>query len=223
MLGTTIGMALTPAEATIQQSVLRIICTIIFILILLTSATILGTIAGRVLLNWIENKARNSNGIVPSFFRKKHNPYTPELFRKWNEYQSKARQQYQKKEKEFLSTAEKEFKKYLRQNLPANIEIHCKVRLADILKSETKFRRIIMMHVDYVLIDEESQNIILAIELDDESHNTPEARERDAIKNNVLDESGIKYTRIPNDQKYHPAIIKNIVEFCKMKIATTDT
>jgi hypothetical protein len=95
----------------------------------------------------------------------------------------------QNTKKEFLSPSEKEFKKYLRQNLPENIEIHCKVRLADILKSETKYRRIIMMHVDYVLFNEDMQPI-LAIELDDKSHETPEAKERDAIKNKPL-ESGL--------------------------------
>ena len=74
-----------------------------------------------------------------------------------------------------------------------------------------------MMHVDYVLIDEETQNVILAIELDDESHNTPEAKERDAVKDNALKESGIKLARIPDGKKYHPVIIGNIVEFCRSK------
>ena len=137
-----------------------------------------------------------------------------------NEEQAQITNKKHNAKKEFLSPSEKEFKKYLHQNLPENIEIHCKVRLADILKSETKYRRIIMMHVDYVLFNEDMQPI-LAIELDDKSHETPEAKERDAIKNNALDESGIKYTRVPNDQKYHPAIIKNIVAFCNKEITKT--
>jgi very-short-patch-repair endonuclease len=125
------------------------------------------------------------------------------------------------KQKEFLSPAEKEFKEYLRQHLPEEIEIHCKVRLADILNTETTYRRIIMMHVDFVLLDANTQKIILVLELDDKSHDTEKAKERDAIKNEALRQSGIKYTRIPNKEKYNPTIIKNIVDFCSNKLTGT--
>jgi very-short-patch-repair endonuclease len=139
----------------------------------------------------------------------------------WRKYTSKKKQEKESKphknEKKFLSPAEKEFKKYLRQNLPENIEIHCKVRLADILKTETTYRRIMMMHVDYALLDADTQEIVLVIELDDTSHETEKAKERDAIKNNALKESRIKFTRIPDSKKYHPIIINEIVEFCRNK------
>ena len=121
------------------------------------------------------------------------------------------------REKEFLSPAEKEFKTYLHQNLPTNIEIHCKVRLADILKQETKSRRIIMMHVDYLLLDQKKQEPILVIELDDKSHNTPKAKERDSIKNDALKKSGISYFRVPNYKKHDPNIIQKIVDLCNNK------
>ena len=127
------------------------------------------------------------------------------------------RKQKRRKTKEFLSPSETEFKRYLEQNLPDNIEIHCKVRLADILASETSYRRIIMMHVDFVLFDKTTQQVVLAIELDDQSHNTPKARQRDEIKNNALKESEVKYVRVPDDKKYNPVIINNIVKFCKQK------
>ena len=62
----------------------------------------------------------------------------------WRKYTSKKKQEKEskphKKEKKFLSPAEKEFKKYLRQNLPENIEIHCKVlpdeELSGVLRHE---------------------------------------------------------------------------------------
>ena len=128
-----------------------------------------------------------------------------------------------KQKQQFLTSSEKRFKKLLHQNLPKNIEIHCKVRLADILKWETHRQSIKMMHVDYLLVDENMQPIFV-IELDDKSHDTPKQKERDARKDNALNESEIKYARIsnrsPDDEKNHPAIMKNIVEFCKMKVST---
>ena len=84
-----------------------------------------------------------------------------------------------KNEKKFLTPAKIEFKKHLRQNLPENIEIHCKVRLADIIKKETTYRRIMMMHVDYALLNTNTEEIILVIELDDKSHETEKAKEPD--------------------------------------------
>jgi len=125
-----------------------------------------------------------------------------------------------KNKKEFLSQAEAKFKKILRKNLPENIEIHCKVRLSDILKTETHNPRTNMMHIDYALLNEETQKIILAIELDDKSHNTPEAQERDKIKNNALDNSNIPYVRVKNmyDQKQ----LDNIRTFC-IKRASTES
>jgi len=193
-LGATIAVIKMPEDVTIQGGIIRLITTICIVLFILVAAYIAFHLT-RIRL-FKESK-------LPSIFQ------FPPAFNSPQRNKAKTR--------EFLSPSEKEFKKYLRQNLPANIEIHCKVRLADILKSETNYRRIIMMHIDYVLIDEEAQNVLLAVELDDESHNTPEARERDAIKNNALEESGINLIRIPVSKKYHPAIITNIIDSLPIK------
>ena len=77
-----------------------------------------------------------------------------------------------------------------------------------------------MMHVDYALLNEDTQEIILVIELDDNSHETEKAKKRDIIKDNALKESKIEFIRIPDSKKYHPAIIEKIVELCKNKTAT---
>jgi len=120
----------------------------------------------------------------------------------------------EKKQKDFLSPAELEFKNYLHRNLPENIEIHCKVRLADILKTETSYRRIIMMHVDFALFEKNTSKIVLVIELDDKSHGTEKAKERDSIKNSALQENGIPYMRVLNSKKYDPIYIERIIDFC---------
>ena len=129
-----------------------------------------------------------------------------------------------KKKNTIVSPTEKEFKEYLHQHLPANIEIHCKVRFADVLSSDVtnelniwKDKKIFMMHVDYTLVIRETQEIILAIELDDKSHARKKTIINDAKKNEMLAKSKVYYARIQVDKMYDPTIIKKIVDFCKRK------
>jgi hypothetical protein len=76
------------------------------------------------------------------------------------------------------------------------------------------------MHVDYVLVAAKTQRIILAIELDDKSHNTPEALERDDIKNGALRRARIKYARIRVENMYNIDNMKKIVDFCAKESST---
>jgi len=72
-----------------------------------------------------------------------------------------------------------------------------------------------MMHIDFTLVNIETQEIILAIELDDDSHNRKKSKERDEIKNAALAGSRVYYARIPVDKMYDENIMKKIVDFCK--------
>ena len=196
MIGVYIALTHTGKPETIEQGVIRVIFTIFTTLIVLTAVTVTGMIVFRYMYRLrLGNKELQ---LPPS-------PFDTSTKKEFTDVQPK----------EFLSPAEKEFKEYLRQRLPEDIEIHCKVRLADILKTETKYRKIIMMHIDFVLLDANTQKVMLAIELDDKSHDTAKAKERDAIKNEALYKSGIKLIRVPNSDKYHPALIKKIIEYCK--------
>ena len=131
------------------------------------------------------------------------------------------------KKRTFLTPNEREFKKVLHQYLPDNIEIHCNVRVQDLLEIEVvnkldpdkkNDRAIMMWHVDYVLINKESYKIVLVVELDDNSHNDPSQKNKDDWKDRILKESKVRIKRVPDRQKNDPAIMNDIVEFCKNQI-----
>ena len=115
------------------------------------------------------------------------------------------------KKNTIVTPTEKKFKEHLQHHLPANIEIHCKVRFADVLRSEIinklniwKHKKIFMMHIDYTLVIKETQEIILAIELDDKSHHSKKANINDPKKNEMLKESRVHYARVPVNKMYDP-------------------
>jgi len=123
-----------------------------------------------------------------------------------------------------VTPTEKKFKEYLHQHLPPSIEVHCKVRLADILHPEViktlniwKHKKYFMMHIDFTLVISNTQEIILAIELDDSSHSKKKSQENDEKKNAALAGSKVHYARIPVDKMYDKKIMKKIVEFCIKK------
>jgi len=125
-----------------------------------------------------------------------------------------------------VTPTEKKFKEYLQKHLPENIEIHCKVRFADILHPKVyktlniwKHKKYFMMHVDFTLVNAKSQEIILAIELDDDSHKKKKSKENDEIKNAALAGSKVFYARVPVNKMYDAIIIEKIVRFCKKKTA----
>ena len=77
-----------------------------------------------------------------------------------------------------------------------------------------------MMHIDFTLVISETQEIILAIELDDNSHSTNKAKENDEKKNAALAESRVYYARVPLDKMYDQNIMKKIVDFCTKRLNT---
>ena len=135
-----------------------------------------------------------------------------------------------KKINTIVTPTEKKFKEHLQQHLPENIEIHCKVRFADVLHPDIgnrldawRDKKFLMMHIDYTLVIRETQEIILAIELDDKSHKKSDRTSNDTKKNEMLAKSKVWYARVPVEKMYDPTIIKKITAFCKKKIATANT
>jgi uncharacterized membrane protein YeaQ/YmgE (transglycosylase-associated protein family) len=114
-----------------------------------------------------------------------------------------------------LTNAESYFLEYLSKVIPQDLIINHKTRLADVISTNIledsvhKFR-ILQMHLDFILIDN-SSNIVLAIELDDSSHNIPEAQERDKIKNEILQKANIPLLRIRVKKNYNLIELKNII------------
>jgi very-short-patch-repair endonuclease len=118
-------------------------------------------------------------------------------------------------ENPILTKAESNFNEYLKKIIPSNLIINYKTRLADLIKQELipekHLNKILQMHIDFILIDKNG-NVILAIELDDSSHNTQQAKERDAIKNDILEKANIPLLRVPNAIYYNLFVLKKSIQ-----------
>jgi hypothetical protein len=111
-----------------------------------------------------------------------------------------------------LTKAESNFNEYLKKIIPPNLIINYKTRLVDVVNQKLipikHLHKALPMHLDFILIDNTGK-IILAIELDDSSHNTPKAKYRDSIKNDALKKANIPLLRI------HTAVYYNLSELKK--------
>lgn len=88
-----------------------------------------------------------------------------------------------------LTENEKKYYTSLLAKLPAGYTLFTKIRVADIItpraivKKQTEaFRKISQKHFDFVLADSSSLTPLLVIELDDSSHDTPNAQKSDKFK-----------------------------------------
>ena len=133
-----------------------------------------------------------------------------------------------KRKKRFLTRSESEFKALLKQSLPNNVEVHCNVAIRSILEKEVndkidnrifEDRKKSMLYVDYALIDNRTEGIVLVIELDGYSHDNPEAKERDTMKNQLLNDSRIPIIRVKFNKKNDLQTMTEILERCKEEIA----
>lgn len=86
-----------------------------------------------------------------------------------------------------------------------DLEVFPKMRLADIcrVKRGTKdyyrfFSKIMSKHIDFVLCSREDYSFVLAIELDDRSHERKDRIKRDKFVDNVMKACGLEILHITN-------------------------
>lgn len=102
-----------------------------------------------------------------------------------------------------------------------SIVIFPMVRLADFIeiKNEAKydksaFLKIAYKHVDFLVCDSESLNILFAVELDDDYHNRPEKIERDKFIGETFRDCGIQLFRVKEKIKFvNDSTISNIIDY----------
>jgi len=86
--------------------------------------------------------------------------------------------------------------------------VMCKVRLADIVTcTDAEWRRglgraIAQKHLDFILCDRSTTRFVLAIELDDRSHERRDRRQRDLFVDQVLAQAGIRLIRFRARSRY---------------------
>lgn len=117
-----------------------------------------------------------------------------------------------------LTRAEMSFYRALRQATPVGCLICPKVRLGDIVRcpegtwTPDRGGPISAKHLDFVLVDDESFEILLAIELDDRSHDEPEAQKRDRFKDKVMAQGGVPLLRVPTARSYSVDELRTDIE-----------
>lgn len=98
----------------------------------------------------------------------------------------------------FLTSNEKIAFGIIKDTLPRDYNVSCKVRMLDVVEpinNDFGFQeKIIKKHFDFVITDS-FDKIVLIIELDDKSHNSDSAKERDGVKNEILNDVGIPLWR----------------------------
>lgn len=111
----------------------------------------------------------------------------------------------------FLSPAELSFYKVLQETVKHKAILTVKVNLSDIIKVKSKdnsvFRtytnKIDRKHVDYLLCDPVTMCPLVALELDDKSHQRKDRQERDKFVNEVFSTAGLPLLHIPAQRAYN--------------------
>ena len=115
--------------------------------------------------------------------------------------------------KSLLSKAEVAFHKVLLEAVP-EAPIFPKVRVADVMDAAERysgdFLRISQKHFDWVLCHPVSFEPLIAIELDDSSHQWSEKqRKNDQVKDDAAREAGIALLRFPWQREYDSAKVRD--------------
>jgi len=120
----------------------------------------------------------------------------------------------------FFTTGEGSFYRVLKSTLGDEFEIFGQVRIADLLEvkrglsnsqRQKHFNKIQAKHVDFVLCDPTTLNIICAIELDDKSHKRKDRVARDNFLDEAFKAAGLPLVRFKAKYTYaHNEIIENL-------------
>ncbi|WP_442510550.1 DUF2726 domain-containing protein [Novipirellula sp. SH528] len=114
----------------------------------------------------------------------------------------------------FLSAAELAFYRVLEQAVGQTYSINNKVRLWDMLyvprrdDSRTYENKISSKHIDFLLCDPTTMQPVLAIELDDASHNPKDRQDRDAFLDQALAAADLAILHIKAARTYSIAEVQ---------------
>jgi uncharacterized protein DUF2726 len=112
-----------------------------------------------------------------------------------------------------LTPAERSFYGVLKNAIPSEIDIMCKVRVADVLKPfpgmsrsdwQIAFNKITGKHFDFVLCSADTSEVQVVIELDDKSHNTKSRMKRDEFLVHACADADLPLIRFKAKRSYVP-------------------
>ena len=119
-----------------------------------------------------------------------------------------------------MTPSERKFFQVLHEAVGERFYIFTKVRVADVLlpkdakdrsRWRSAFNKVACKHFDYVLCDREFR-IVLAIELDDRSHDRADRKERDDFLNWACRSAGFELMRVKLQKSYNPKELRALVK-----------
>lgn len=142
--------------------------------------------------------------------------YFPDIF---DEKEKVSKSLYNYKKKDFLmSRAEHEFFDILIELLTDKYYVFPQIHLSTILDNKVvgqnwkgAFRHIDEKSVDFVICDKAYIKPILAIELDDRTHEREDRKGRDGEVERILNESGLSLLRFGNNGSFNKEEIKHLI------------
>lgn len=126
--------------------------------------------------------------------------------------------------KSIMTPAELKFHRTLMKAVP-EAPIMPKMRMADVIDTLpgshiTAFRKISQKHFDWVICHPVSLEPLLAIELDDSSHNwSPRQRKNDLVKNEITKVAGLELYRINWQREYDEFKVRDDIAIIINRIA----
>lgn len=188
--------------------------------------TLIGLLIIALIVYFFRKRAKN----IDKKYNDHDNTYNNyDEYNKWQNRQGKYRTSTQREtdiikqnyvQTSMLTSTEQAFYNQLKEALKHyDIEIHYKIRLADIFKVkyrnkyyETNFSRIMAKHIDFIIADKSKAEAIIAIELDDASHEKEESYKNDTFKNILFEASDIRLLRIKVQPIYDFAELKQMLK-----------
>lgn len=133
---------------------------------------------------------------------------------------------YRKKDY-LLTAAERSFYEVLRSIAGDDLEVFAKVRLLDLVylpkgteNRQSHTNRVMSKHVDFLLCDRRNVSPLLAIELDDSSHERADRAERDTFVDEVFAAAGLPILHIATKRSYAP---KELAELIQQKLSSASS
>lgn len=108
-----------------------------------------------------------------------------------------------------LTPTELRFWQSLREAVGPRAHVLMKVRLADVLQARPHdlgaLRQVSQKHVDFLLCDPQTLRPLLAIELDDASHERPDRQARDVFVDSAYAQASLPVLHVPVSGRYDAA------------------
>lgn len=121
--------------------------------------------------------------------------------------------------KRLVTRSELAFFRVLREVVNNDWEIFAMVRIADLLtiprgteKHRSWLNRILSKHIDFVICDSDTLEVLVAIELDDASHQQAARIERDRFVNAAFADAGLPLLRVPVADSYDAGSLRKDIE-----------